>query len=617
MVAASKTTLVVGSGNITTNDANIELLGAHSIFNQLTGLRTNEGSLTIGGGSFTTKASFSNTGKLTVTSGGSVNITSSKNLSGGTLTGGTWVVDSSGGTSKTTLVVGGGNITTNDANIELLGAHSIFNQLTGLRTNQGSLTIGTGNSFTITNTKIALTNTGTLATGIGGTLVNSGKLTDSGLITNSGSLTSAGTISGNGTLNNTGTLTVTSGGNVNISKSKNLSDGKLIGGTWVVDSSAGTGTAKLVVGSGDITINDANIELLGAHSSFSQLSGLITNEGSLTVGGGSFTTKASFGNTGTLTVNSGGNVNIAESKNLSGGTLTGGTWVVDSSGSSSTGTKATTKATLVVGSGNITTNDATIELLGANASFGQLNGLNTNKGSLTIGGGNSFKASALNNTGTLAVISGGSVNITSSKNLSGGTLTGGTWVVDSSGGTSKTTLVVGSGNITTNDANIELLGAHSIFNQLTGLRTNQGSLTVGGGGFTTKASFSNTGKLTVTSGGSVNITSSKNLSGGTLTGGTWVVDSSGGSKATLAVGTGTITTNDAKIELLGANSSFSQLTGLRTNEGLLTIGGGSFTTDKTSLNNTGTLIVTSGGNVEHHKLQEPVRRNAEGRHLGS
>ena len=142
-------------------------------------------------------------------------------------------------------------------------------------------------------------------------MANSGKLTNSRLITDSGSLTSAGTISGNGTLNNTGTLTVTSGGNVNISKSKNLSDGKLIGGTWVVDSSAGTGTAKLVVGSGDITINDANIELLGAHSIFSQLSSLITNEGSLTVGGGSFTTRASFGNTGTLTVNSGGNINIA------------------------------------------------------------------------------------------------------------------------------------------------------------------------------------------------------------------------------------------------------------------------------------------------------------------
>ena len=456
-------------------------------------------------------------------------------------------------------------------------------------TNTGTLRINTSGGTLTNATNGALNNTGTIVNY--GTLANSGKLTNSGLITNSGSITSAGTISGKGTLNNTGTLTVSSGGNVNITNSKNLSGGKLTGGTWVVDSSAGK-AATLVVGSGDITINDAAIELLGAHSIFNQLTGLRTNEGSLTIGGGNFTTKASFSNTGTLTVNSGGNVNIADSKNLSGGTLTGGTWVVDSSGSSKS------KATLVVGSGNITTNDATIELLGANANFNQLSGLRTNKGSLTIGGGNSFKASSLNNTGTLTVISGGNVNISSSKNLSGGTLTGGTWVVDSSGG-SKATLVVGSGNITTNDAAIELLGANSSFSQLTGLRTNEGSLTIGGGSFTTNAkiALNNTGTLTVSSGGNVNIADSKNLSGGTLAGGTWVVDSSGGGNATLAVGSGSITTNDAAIELLGANSSFNQLTGLSRNQGSLTIGAGDTFITNVDLANTGTLVTGTGGTL--------------------
>jgi len=75
------------------------------------------------------------------------------------------------------------------------------------------------------------------------------------------------------------------------------------------------------------------------------------------------------------------------------------------------------------------TNDGLINNIGTLMSAGQINGNGT-----------------LNNTGTLTVLSGGKVDITNSDNLSGGTLTGGSWVVDSSSSKDgSASLVIGSG----------------------------------------------------------------------------------------------------------------------------------------------------------------------------
>lgn len=608
--------LTIGSGLIGTNNANIELIGsgAQSSFSQLAGLANNSGSITVGAGASLDNlsksgAKLTNTGTLTVLSGGNITLDKNGNLSNGTLTGGTWVVDGSGG-SAATMQIGTGNITTNNANIQLIGANANFAQLGALANNQGTLKIGNGANYA---TGAPLINTGTIVTAAGGTLtipamgskLPSVPLTNNGLIENNGTTIAASNINGNGIFNNAGTLTVLSGANVQIANSNNLSKGTLTGGTWIVDGTGGSKAATLAIGVGDITTNNANIELIGSNAAFSQLAGLQNNQGALTIGQGVSFTNASLLNTGTLTVLAGGNINVAKSGNVSNGTLTGGTWVVDGSGNS----KLT--ASMAVGSGDISTNNANIELIGSGARFAQINKLANNNGSLTVSNGAKFASAAMSNSGSLTVASGGIVNIASSGNLANNTLTGGTWVVDNTAGTSS--LTVGSSAIRTNSANIELIGSGAVnsFTRLSGLNSNTGSLTIGAGANLSEGgkgilALNNTGTLTVTSGGNANLAKSANLSGGTLTGGTWVVDGSGGSAATMQVGTGNITTNKANIQLIGANANFAQLGALANNQGTLTIASGANLTTAASLNNTGTIVTSAGSTLELYSNKQKL-----------
>lgn len=608
--------LKIGSGFIRTNNANIELIGsgAQSSFSQLAGLANNSGSITVGAGATLNNLSklgttLTNTGALTVLSGGNITLDKNGNLSNGTLTGGTWVVDGSGG-SAATLQIGTGNILTNNANIQLIGGNANFAQLATLANNQGTLTIGNGANYA---TAAPLVNTGTIVSAAGGTLTipamgskfPSVPLTNNGLIENNGTTIASSNISGKGTFNNAGTLTVLSGANVQIANSTNFSLGTLTGGTWIVDSTGGTKAATLAIGSGNITTNNANIALIGSNAAFNQLTGLQSNQGSLTIGQGVNFTNASLLNTGTLTVQAGGNINLAKSGNVSNGTLTGGTWVVDGSGNS----KLT--ASMVVGSGAITTNNANVALIGAGARFTQIDNLANNNGSLTVSNGAKFASAAMSNSGSLTVASGGIVNIASSGNLANGTLTGGTWVVDNTAGTSS--LTVGSSAIRTNSANIELIGSGAVnsFTRLDGLSSNTGSLTIGAGASLDEGgkgilALNNTGTLTVTSGGNANLAKSANLSGGTLTGGTWVVDGSGGSAATMQIGTSNITTNNANIKLIGANANFAQLGALANNQGTLTIANGAYLTTSASLNNTGTIVTSAGSALELYSNKQKL-----------
>ena len=61
----------------------------------------------------------------------------------------------------------------------------------------------------------------------------------------------------------------------------------------------------------------------------------------------------------------------------------------------------TSTAALTVGSGDITTNAASVLLSGSKASFAQLSRLRTNEGALTIDGGLAFTLDSLANTGTV------------------------------------------------------------------------------------------------------------------------------------------------------------------------------------------------------------------------
>ncbi len=604
--------LTIGTPNgILVNDPSVTLSIVGSLTNngQLDnfGAIANSGSL-IDSGRISGRGILNNTGSLTVDAGGSVNITASQNFAQGTLTGGTWVVDSESQSpafapDPATLIVGSGNIKTNDANVQLIGPGASFAQLNGLDVNDGSLAVG-GQSFALQS------------------------------------------------LRNTGTVSALSGGTVQIRNSANLANATLTGGTWIVDSQGGQ-KATLVVGNGLLSTNDATIKLYGSQSVFTGLdslaknsgtlivgnganfalnssgpgaallnagtlntlsggsiyignrnvvtdSGTVTNDGQITVSG-DLSGTGTFTNSGTLSMNPGGTVRIENSTNLSGGTLSGGTWLLNGTGAAT--------STLVVGQHAIFNNDANVAFIGGNTGFAQFNTVDQNSGSLSIGN-RSYSFSTLDNSGTLSVLTGGIVSIGSSSNLSRGVLSGGTWVVDSGGG--QASLVIGGGVIGTNAATVVLQGGGAQFDQLNGhLHKNLGTLELSQGAVFNTSTLVNDGIVQVASGASLNVASSGSVSNGTLLGGTWLV----GDRATVSLGGGPITTNDATLELNGNHITFNQLLspyvppkgqpmlgtfqslGLTQNDGSLLIGNLGVGLVDANLVNSGTLTLDSGAAV--------------------
>ncbi len=140
---------------------------------------------------------FNNNGAFAVisgASGGSSNFLltagSLTNFSGTTLTGGTYNVVSTDSTHTSTLSFGGGTITTNAANVTLDGVSTVFAEINGLVSNQGSFRVLNGRNFA---TASNLANSGTVQAGNGSTLTVNGSYTDA----TSGTLTGAGTVSAN------------------------------------------------------------------------------------------------------------------------------------------------------------------------------------------------------------------------------------------------------------------------------------------------------------------------------------------------------------------------------------------------------------------------------------
>lgn len=116
----------------------------------------------------------------------------------------------------------------------------------------------------------------------------------------------------------------------------------------------------------------------------------------------------------------------------------------------------------------------------------------TNNGTLSAAGGGALLISRggdfssgklyLTNNGAVSALGGGFVSIANNVkllNLAGGTLTGGTWIVDDQGSGLTTSIHKGgSGNITTNAANITLAGPNAVWTNLNTLANNTGSLSL-------------------------------------------------------------------------------------------------------------------------------------------
>jgi len=433
-----------GSQILNSNNGNANAL------NGLTSI-TSAGSLTIGGIAFTDAGSFSNAGSLTILSGEVFTVGSLTQISGGSLTAGTYVLNANlnlSGTAQT--------ITTNAATLTLAGG-TIHNNsggtdaLAGLATNTGKLTIGgTANNVSTTAS----------------------------------------------TFSNTGTLTINGGDSFTASKLTQISGTTLSGGTFVLGGNLNLTTAGI-----SVTTNSSTLTLQGGtinSNGVNALSALASNTKTLTIAGTAnnvSTTAASFSNTGTLTINSGDSFTAPALTQISGSTLTAGTYVLGGN-------------LILTSSANITTNSAKLTLQGGTIKTGSTNdlaNLNTNTNSLTLASNAGFTAVGnFTNSGALTINKGSTFTLTGTNvltNLSAGTLASGTYTV---GGTLQLTAT--NGGITTNAANLTLTGTAASIkdgtaNALSGFATNTGTFALASSAnFTTAGNFTDSGTVTIAKG---------------------------------------------------------------------------------------------------------------------
>jgi hypothetical protein len=331
---------------------------------------------------------------------------------------------------------------------------SFTNNGTFEASNNGTLTFGSG-PFINTGTVLAnagrvvlngytnLTNTGTIESSNGGYLGE-----NSATITNTG-----GTIEANGgtVLLNGGTV---AGGTLSSTNGSEIDEQ---GVTWLTNVTLSTGS---------------NLKILdGSHTYFS-------------AGGGSTVTTT---DNGTITVNKGGTnantgIGIGGTVDLAGNgsiVLNGfagnwqSAWIYDIGNSNLTQESSHTISGAGLVSVDSFTNNGTVD---ANANGSTLL-LETNGAAYTNNG--SFEASG-----------GGTLDVTNLTNLATGTLTGGTYQVNSS-----STMIL-PGTITTNAATIILSGTNSSFTAINALTSNTGTFKLENGAtFTTAGNFANSGTI--------------------------------------------------------------------------------------------------------------------------
>ena len=551
-----------------------------------------------------------------------------------------------------------------------MGAVNSNNALNGLKTiaSNGELDLQDGAAVTTTG---GLTNSNQLrvdagsnggsSMSIGGSLTNSGSLQ----VGNNG-MTSASKVTVSGTLNNTGGTVYVEGGNVSGANALLKVSGaapSTLAGSYVLYGSSGSAAVEFGSGgvtnigdgksnSGSVLLSGSNAYMeVGAVNSNSALSGLktIASNGELNLqNGASVSATGALTNSGQLEVDSGGNG--GSSLSIGGSLTNNGSLQVGNDGSSLastlkiSGPSLTNTGTInLSGGGGI----ATLEIGGSKVTFGGTGTINLSNsannlitGTATtdtlVNSGNTIQGAGtianigvvnsgtilanqstplviapssigLNNTGTLSVNAGSTLQITGTNggsllNFSGTTLIGGTYVV---GGTLQ--FGASGASIITNAANITLSGPSSQIvdlsggNVLTNLASNTaaGSFTViGGRNFTTKSNFTNNGTLGVGAGSTVVVNGNlTNFSGTTLTGGTYNV---GG---TLQFNGANVVTDAANISLTAPSGQIINQSGVNalanlatiTAAGSLSLSGGTNFTTAGNFTNNGSLTVASGG----------------------
>jgi hypothetical protein len=501
----------------------------------------NQGTINAVGGLLTVQPSTAgivNTGLMEASSGATMNIVYGY-LGPFNNTGGTIKALDGGIVQLQGEIYTGGTLTTVGSGVIQLIGGTVLNNLTNTGLVQISHDLGDLQN-TVTNTGTIQLEPGTLSMLGSATLAGSGSLIMTGSSqlnqnTAGGSLTNRQLIHGSGIIyelpvtnqatiaadsssntltlaggatTNTGTLEASGGGTLELETVVNNSGGTIeaLAGSTVVLTSGFNGS----VNGGTLTTSGTGV----IESQDGVLDGTVnvpTNAGKLTVSNGQdLTLQGTINNTGTITLSGNSCIILAEPT-----ILTGSGKVIMASGN------------CIYGSGNSLTNESTIEGAGT---IGDSNPMPiTNDGTILANKSTPLtiqpNSAGFTNNGKLTVSKGSELIINSSvtdpfNNLSGGTLTAGTYAVTG-------TLEVGSA-ITTNAASITLTGAAAEIstpagtNALASLGTNttKGVLSLQSGqALTTGTNFSNAGKTTVGAGSSFTITGSY-----TQTAGTTVVD---------------------------------------------------------------------------------------------
>ncbi len=495
----------VGNGSNLAFGNNYTVDGASSI--------SGDGSVQFAAGTVTVNGSYAITGETTVSNTTNFNTPTTfptLNLSGIVGGSGNLLITSALNWTANGTMTGAGTTTvaatatlTMTANNTLLDARTLINDGTANLSGAGSMAFVNGAVFDNNGT---FTTTGSFGYAIGpggGTFRNDGSFTRTG----TGSTTAFGTA-----FTNNGTVSVASG-------TLNLAGG-------------GTSTAAaFTISSGSNLLFNNNYTLDGASS--------ISGDGSVQFAAGTVTVNGSYAITGETTVSNTTNFNTPTTfptLNLSG--IVGGSgnllitsalnWTANGTMTGAGTTTVAATATLTMTANNTLldartlVNDGTAALSGA-GSLGFVNGaVFDNNGAFTTTGGFAYSngpgggafindgsftrigsgsttafGAAFTNNGTVEVQSGTQTFTGTVTNFSGGTLTGGSWIVHS-GATLNTPAA-----IATNRANVVLDGANSNFPQFDNIAVNDtaGIFTIQNGrNFTTAAGFTNAGSVTVEAG---------------------------------------------------------------------------------------------------------------------
>ncbi len=544
-------------------------------------------------------------------SGGSYTLTNASNIIQGDGiigNGGLTLANNSGGiinanTSGQALTLNGTGGITNAGLLEAT-AGGVLQITTSVANTGGTVLANSGNvvvNGSITGGTLSTSGTGVLQTQAGATTALSGVTISSGSTYTSGFNTTTGL---NGTIVNNGTLQLTAGSGNNATLRLDGNTTLQGGGSLVMNSGDLNGTATLVQGAPNLTLNNVDNKISGY--------GVIGNGGLTVVNGAAGVINANAsGNT--LTLNgSGGITNNGLMEGTNGGTLQLSTTVANSSGSIAAAGGTVNISTTVNGGTLSSSGGGTLQTVGT----ATLNGVTFANGTTYLGGVNSTTnvSGTITNPGTIQLTAGSGtnafLNINGDTTLQGGgavTLNSGdnnglVYIQQTGGASTLNNIdnkisgygVIGNGGLGIVNGAAGVINANAAGNTLTlngsGGITNHGLLeATNGGTLQISSNVANQGATISAATGTVGISST--IQGGTLTGGNLQTVNSatldGATAGALTLGPGSIYT--------GNGSTNTTVLGTINNDGSIRLNAGSGTNSQLSI--AGNTTLQGGGSI--------------------